>query len=270
MLIRSTETFSRMGVLGILVPLSNAKHNHVSLTFAEKPAPMASLAGVLDAKYKQMIDDIQATAALPAADVRIYHGNSKEASKILPDDKKATAVITSPPYPNRFSYARRRAPTLLLRLHRGRSGRRPARNRRHRRHVGQGNVGSGGGISPANPLIESLLAPYTTGIGESGMLMASYVTKFFNDLYLHAAEITKGARGRYSTGLCDRQQQVLRAPVAQRRDSRTHFWPVRLRARADRPDAPPAEQDRALRGGGLHAAPVNSGLACNPPSQMLL
>ena len=28
----------KMGVLGILVPVSNAKHNHVSLTFAEKPA----------------------------------------------------------------------------------------------------------------------------------------------------------------------------------------------------------------------------------------
>ena len=44
---------------------------------------------------------------------RIYRGNSKEASKILPDDKKATAVITSPPYPNRFSYARETRPHLF-------------------------------------------------------------------------------------------------------------------------------------------------------------
>ena len=28
----------KMGVLGILVPVSNAKHNHVSLTFAAAPA----------------------------------------------------------------------------------------------------------------------------------------------------------------------------------------------------------------------------------------
>jgi hypothetical protein len=30
----------KMGMLGILVPVSNAKRNHVSLTFADKPAPV--------------------------------------------------------------------------------------------------------------------------------------------------------------------------------------------------------------------------------------
>ncbi len=96
----------KMGVLGVLVPVSNAKHNHVSLTFADEPAPMHDLADVLNLKFRQMIEDIKAAAALPCSEVEIYRGNSKEASKVLPTGFKATAVITSPPYPNRFSYAR--------------------------------------------------------------------------------------------------------------------------------------------------------------------
>ncbi|MHC5544012.1 hypothetical protein ACYOEI_37780, partial [Singulisphaera rosea] len=32
----------KMAILGVLVPLSNAKHNHVSLTFAEVPLPTVS------------------------------------------------------------------------------------------------------------------------------------------------------------------------------------------------------------------------------------
>ena len=58
----------KLGVLGILVPVSNAKHNHVSLTFADKPAAMVALADVLNAKYKQMIEDITTATALRSAE----------------------------------------------------------------------------------------------------------------------------------------------------------------------------------------------------------
>jgi hypothetical protein len=37
----------RMGALSILVPISNAKHNHVSLTFAEKPLATVDVASIL-------------------------------------------------------------------------------------------------------------------------------------------------------------------------------------------------------------------------------
>lgn len=36
----------RMGVLAILVPVSNAKHNHVSLTFANEPLPTVDVAKI--------------------------------------------------------------------------------------------------------------------------------------------------------------------------------------------------------------------------------
>jgi hypothetical protein len=187
----------KMGILGILVPVSNAKHNHVSLTFAEEPAAMVNMADILNAKYKHMMDDIKAAATMPCSEVAVYRGNSKEASKVLPADVRATAVITSPPYPNRFSYARETRPHLFF-----------FDFIEDAAAVGQLETDAIGGtwgkatsvlsvgVTPANPLIESLLAPYTQNIDHAGSLMASYVTKYFNDIYSHAAEISKVCASR--------------------------------------------------------------------------
>jgi hypothetical protein len=180
----------KMGILGVLVPVSNAKYNHVSLTFADEPAAMHDLADVLNSKFRQMIEDIEAAAILPCSEVTIYRGNSKEASKVLPVDFKATAVITSPPYPNRFSYARETRPHLFY-----------FDFIEDAQAVGQLETDAIGGtwgkatsvlstgVTPANPLIESLLAPHTQKIDDSGSLMTSYIAKYFNDIYTHASEI---------------------------------------------------------------------------------
>src|SRR5438067_399766 len=103
-----------MGILGILVPVSNARHNHVSLTFADEPLPTVDVAGILKDKYDEMMQDLRAVASLPCAEVGIYQGNSKHASQVLPEGTKVAAVITSPPYPNRFSYARETRPHLFF------------------------------------------------------------------------------------------------------------------------------------------------------------
>ncbi len=98
----------RMGVLAILVPVSNAKHNHVSLTFADEPLPTVDVASVLEERLGSIVADLQSVAGKPKSDVTIFRGNSKELSKVLPrSHQRISAVITSPPYPNRFSYASR-------------------------------------------------------------------------------------------------------------------------------------------------------------------
>ena len=187
----------KMGVLGILVPVSNARHNHVSLTFAETPAAMVDLAGVLNAKYDQMLDDIQAAAALPSSEVAIYQGDSKQASTVLPRGVKVSAVITSPPYPNRFSYARETRPHLFFfdfiedalavgQLETDAIG----------GTWGKATSVLSGGVLPANSLVRSLLAPFTRDIDSAGSLMASYVTKYFNNVYEHAYEISRVCGGR--------------------------------------------------------------------------
>jgi len=180
----------RMGVLAILVPVSNAKHNHVSLTFADKPLATLDVANVLERQLRDMIVDLRAVAELPSAEARIFQGNSKELTKVLPRDRKASAVITSPPYPNRFSYARETRPHLFFFDFLDSA-----------RAVGQleteaigGTWGKAtsvlsAGVQPKNELIADLLKPYLVRISYNGDLMAHYITKYFNDLFDHAAEI---------------------------------------------------------------------------------
>jgi hypothetical protein len=182
----------KMGVLGILVPISNAKHNHVSLTFDKKPLGTVDVAEVLEQQLQNMAADLKAVSELPAADVTIYQGNSKELTKVLPNRTKISAVITSPPYPNRFSYARETRPHLFF-----------FDFIKSARAVGQLEMDAIGGtwgkatsvlahgVTPKNKLIKSLLDPYLHGIYSEGNLMANYIVKYFNNIYDHAGQVAE-------------------------------------------------------------------------------
>lgn len=180
----------RMGALAILVPVSNAKHNHVSLTFAEKPLATVDIAEVLERQLWNMSADLHTVAALPSAEARIFCGNSKQLASILPKERKVTAVITSPPYPNRFSYARETRPHLFFFDFLDSAA---AVGQLETEALG-GTWGKAtsvlsAGVKPKNEFIARLLQPYLEAIPANGRLMAHYVTKYFNDLYDHAREI---------------------------------------------------------------------------------
>jgi len=185
----------KMSVLGILIPVSNAKHNHVSLTFAKNPLPTVDVAEVLERQLRNMAADLKAVSELPAAVVTIYRGNSKELTKVLPNSAKVSAVITSPPYPNRFSYARETRPHLFF-----------FDFIEGARAVGQLETDAIGGtwgkatsvlargITPKNELIQRLLHPYVRAIRSNGNLMANYVVKYFNNMYDHAGQVAEICR----------------------------------------------------------------------------
>jgi len=195
----------KMAILSILVPVSNARHNHVSLTFADRPLETVDVANVLREKHRHMIDDLHEAAHFPAADVTVYSGNSKELASVLPKRPKVSVVITSPPYPNRFSYARETRPHMFF-----------FKFIESARAVGELETAAIGGtwgkatsvlskgIDPMNEVVAKLLAPYTGDIRNDGELMASYVTKYFNDIYVHAEQIShvtrKKARLAYVIG----------------------------------------------------------------------
>lgn len=195
----------KMAVLGILVPVSNAKHNHVSLTFAKNALPTVDVAGVLARQLQNMVTDLRAVAEQTAADVTIYQGNSKELAKLLPTQSKVSAVITSPPYPNRFSYARETRPHLFFFDF--------IKSARAVGHLETDAIGGtwgratsvlAKGVRPKTELVRRLLEPYLQGIHQNGSLMAHYVVKYFNDMYDHAGQIAKvcknGARLAYVIG----------------------------------------------------------------------
>lgn len=185
----------KMGVLGILIPVSNAKHNHVSLTFAKKPLRTVDIADVLESQFKYMLSDLRKVAKLPSAEATVYQGNSKELAAVLPKRPKVSAVITSPPYPNRFSYARETRPHLFFFDFIESAG---AVGRLETDAIG-GTWGKATsvlaqGVTPKNKLVDSLLEPYLRGIHAGGSLMASYVVKYFNDMYDHAGQIAEVSR----------------------------------------------------------------------------
>ena len=194
----------RLGILVVLIPVINARHNHVSLTFADEALPEVDVAAVLRAKLDEIADDLTSTGWTRPAP-RIVHGNSKSLTDVLPAGEGFTSVITSPPYPNRFSYARETRPHLFF-----------FDFIKDARAVGQLEVDPIGGtwgkatsvliagVTPAGDKLARLLAAYTGRVAERGRLMASYVTKYFNDLDAHAAEVAavcpSGARLAYVIG----------------------------------------------------------------------
>jgi hypothetical protein len=187
----------KMGVLAILVAVSNARHDHVSLTFAEKPLETVDVARILETQFRNMVADLRAVADRSAAEVEIKRGNSKALATLWAEEPNFSAVITSPPYPNRFSYARETRPHLFF----------------FDFIAGPAAVGAlemeaiGGtwgkatsvlarGIAPRNKVIETLLDPYLRGIPARGDLMANYVVKYFNDLFEHAGQVAKVCKRR--------------------------------------------------------------------------
>lgn len=183
-----------MAVLGILIPVSNAKHNHVSLTFADKPLQTVDVGVVLEKKLNEILDDLNAVKDMPRSDVKVYGGNSKFLASVLPESPRPTAVITSPPYPNRFSYARETRPHLFF-----------FDFVPDAKSVGELETEAIGGtwgkatsvlsvgVDPINKVVSDALAPFTEGVPEAdnGGLMRSYVIKYFNNLYEHAEAISQ-------------------------------------------------------------------------------
>jgi hypothetical protein len=185
----------KMGLLAILIPVSNARHNHVSLTFAEHPLKPVDVHAILCHKYDELLEDLHAVAQMPHAKATVYQGNSKFLTAILPKSPKVSAVITSPPYPNRFSYARETRPHLFFfefiqdaeavgKLETDAIG----------GTWGKATSVLAAGVEPKNETVSALLNPYLTGIDNNGGLMAHYVTKYFNDIFDHAGEVAEVCR----------------------------------------------------------------------------
>jgi len=149
------------------------------------------------AKLADIVDDLRAVSSLPCARATVFRGNSKFLSEVLPKNRKVSAVITSPPYPNRFSYARETRPHLFF-----------LDFIDDATSVGQLETDAIGGtwgkatsvlargIEAKNDVIGEALAPYVEGIHADGDLMAHYVTKYFNDLYDHAEQIAAVCKNR--------------------------------------------------------------------------
>ena len=197
--------------------------------------------------------------ASPARHVRGDHLSGQQQGAQLPSSRRrpeVSAVITSPPYPNRFSYARETRPHLFF-----------FDFIEDAAAVGQLETDAIGGTwGRATSVLAEGSIPRTGWSrrcsrripGTSAAMVRSwrsYVMKYFNDICASTpAEIAEGLRQPCEPGLRDRQQQVLRPSAPQRRAAGRRFRHFGFTPRSHRSHAAQAEQGRPLRSRGFPAA----------------
>jgi len=200
----ATADLLNLALVSILIEVSNARHNHPSLSFAKasrKDAP------VFERFVEQVIEMKQDLLDFPRSRPRttILRGNSKQLEHILPVGYRCDAVITSPPYPNRYSYARETRPQMFY-LGLVKSG----------REVGQLEVEAIGGtwgratsvleqdVNYNSTTVAQALRGIPEYIGQHSRLMRNYVIKYFNDIEQHIKSMERflhsGARLAYVIG----------------------------------------------------------------------
>lgn len=105
------NAFFRLAVLSLIPEYSRAQANGGWLRWTDKRTNSRSLPTRLAAVVREMIDDVS-HAELPSCPS--WHAHLADA-RLLPDaDASYTAVITSPPYPNRHDYTRVFGVELML------------------------------------------------------------------------------------------------------------------------------------------------------------
>jgi hypothetical protein len=197
-----------LALLGILVEVSRARYSHASITFSrdEVSAPRDALAA-FERRAGEIATDLRLIAARPQRLGTVLHANSLRLDDAVPEAGSYTRVICSPPYPNRYSYARETRPHLFFldlvpnaaavgeiewQAMGGTWGR--ATSALQRPHV------------PDTPEVAGLMAPLLPALRAAHPLMANYGVRYFNDLWLHVRALdgvmARHARLAYVIGNC--------------------------------------------------------------------
>jgi hypothetical protein len=180
-----TANLLKLAVASILIEVSNARHNHPSLSFAKVPKNDAPVFERFQEQIEVMTTDLQGfTQARPKT--LILPGNSKKLEQVLPTGSVFDAVITSPPYPNRYSYARETRPHMFF-LGLVQDGREVGELETEAIGGTWGKATSvlSGHFDYRSTVIEESLRGIPERIGQHSHLMQNYVIKYFNDIEQH-------------------------------------------------------------------------------------
>lgn len=192
-----------VGFARLCIECSAADFNHISVSFKESISEFN--ANAIVQMFFDIIENIFESASIPiSGSVNILNMDSR----LLEYEEKYDIVVTSPPYPNRISYIRELRPYMywLKFLSSGEEA----------GELDWKAIGGTWGIATSRlttweqtnaDLPQELLDVYekiTVGDPKNGILMAQYVKKFFDDLYIHLGNLrqrlNKGARLYYILG----------------------------------------------------------------------
>ena len=199
--------FFRLCLAGVLVPdLTNVTLGRLQLHFIDRSEDVIDTLGIFCAHARNMIQDVTAARKLrDTGAARILLQDSTDLSDLAltrPIDK----VVTSPPYPNRYSYVWNTRPHLyMLDIIEAKN----AATEIDRKTIG-GTWGSAtsdlikGVIQPIDQRLSGVLNPFISEIRERDNLMANYAMHYFNRIAKHLISLdphlSKSARVAYVVG----------------------------------------------------------------------
>lgn len=183
-----------LALLSILVEASNATYNHVSLSFMDDPPERVYPLHLFHRKLVDMFDDLEEVAEKvdEPGSVTVINGDSTQLSDYI-SQGTANTVITSPPYPNRYSYVRETRPHMFFYDMVDDAG-----------EVGEMALQSVGGtwgratsqledteIPPINDVVADVVGEVAPEFAEEDVKMRNYVVKYFNMMEEHLQEVER-------------------------------------------------------------------------------
>ena len=197
----------RLAFAGVLVPdLTNVTLGKLQLHFIDRSEDDIDVWQTYSKHVLQIAEDLDVLrASTDKGEARCYHQDSTKLASFAGPDR-ADAVITSPPYPNRYSYVWNTRPHLFM-LGLMSSGKEASDL--DKKTIG-GTWGTAtselakGVFPPLNFAVADVVQPVTEAIRKQDNLMANYVMHYFNRLTSQVLEMdrlmTSRARIAYVVG----------------------------------------------------------------------
>lgn len=200
-----------LGMCRLIISLSNAAFNHQSMSFNNHPS---SLSGSLLPDHEismcfwsEMNKIFDAAYQNPRGQALIIHGDARKLH--MSTRKNFDLIITSPPYPNRMSYIRELRPYMYWLDY--------LTNAKDAGELDWQAIGGTWGIATSRLMhwkaqkdvfVPSILKDFLKKVShpnnKNGLLMANYVAKYFEDMWIHIKHLpkilTQGAKIHYIVG----------------------------------------------------------------------
>lgn len=184
--------FFYVGLLCKVVDVASVNRLHPTLTFCDRSKDKIDVEKEVFSHFDMMIQDLTSAQKISSpGKTQILEGDSTKINELPLMFKKFDRVFTSPPYPNRYSYVWETRPQLYF----GDIFDKPSQAADLDIKTIGGTWGKAtsnlakGKIEPLNKELQKIMAEVDNELRPKDVLMANYVMKFFNLLYLQIKEM---------------------------------------------------------------------------------
>ena len=188
-----TRNFFRLALAGVLVPdLTNVTLGKLQLHFIDRTNDQIDVVGTFTRHAMKMIEDLERVQE-NSSGIRseLFHVDSTNIGEVAANVESISCVITSPPYPNRYSYVWNTRPHLYFFDFITQAKEASALDLKT---IG-GTWGTAtsilqkGVVDPINDAVDRVVSPVIHEIRQKDNLMANYVLKYFNLLSKQIMEL---------------------------------------------------------------------------------